>query len=975
MVEQIGGPLGGVSFIQHHLPQPQNIQNSPTEETTNNNNNNNSSNGDHHTYSSINNNSNSYNSSSSVSNSNNITRPLDLQERPNNLLLSSASRGQSCDELQSSSCGGSADLLGNNTNNRLGGFSFPPTSATPEPPSSLHSSQRNMNNNNSSSNSHSTSPLVRCYSQSQADTMGAQHLNGFQTEGNPQSNGSGGGGGGEGGYGADDMQERIDLLEREKKVLQYHNQFLKEELESHKKQIAELHTTVADLRKRNIRYQNILTSYEQITAAGFNNLDKSKTNANVMFQNQSQSLTSDDDNMSEKALTPTSSTGTESDSAKSIQPHHSSHPHPTHQQQQQHPNLQIPSSTLTSNNCNRQTTGAVDPKRSPVVGGVGEWDYRPPEFSFAPTDHRPLPSERPSPLSHHTRQRSLQYCHSNSPIVGGSQNNTIKQSGRPSSPLVGGYPRGGSHNNDEADDVQFSVGGARPPSDAPFRSLSNAGNARMNSLGGGHVATGTPMTPQHPISSSATLNSRASSCNERKVAPGPPPRTSALSKLDNRNDKCCSVPNLNVYVNSSDQRQQTQLQSQNQGYNHSRNKDSLESQTKPGPLKRNNSLIRLFSRKSSTGQQFSNKNKDPGSPMKRGQPRQNSLGGGMYGGGGGGGSETSTPNLNSSRHNSISSHTSLADSHQVPFQQWDRLMVASWLERLGLGQYVGSLSSSATGASLVSAGPHHFEKLLGMKNHLHRKKLMLAMRSQLSPRPNPVDHIDHQWVIRWLDDIGLPQHKEAFAEAKIDGRVLYYLTFDDLVSLKVFSALHQISIGRAVQCLRTQQWNPHCLVRRPHPQQSQPPHPPPSPSPGIMGSGVGEDGGMDHGLQMHPLPMDQSGQPSGHGSGFQEDLMLWTNHRIMDWLRSIDLSEYAPNLRGSGVHGGLMSLEPRFVGETLADVLCIPNSKTLLRRHLITQFNRLVGAPCEELKRMVEMPLPTPFPQHEGEVSPSQGKG
>ena len=26
----------------------------------------------------------------------------------------------------------------------------------------------------------------------------------------------------------------------------------------------------------------------------------------------------------------------------------------------------------------------------------------------------------------------------------------------------------------------------------------------------------------------------------------------------------------------------------------------------------------------------------------------------------------------------------------------------------------------------------------------------------------------------------------------------------------------------------------------------------------------------------------------------------------MEWLRSIDLSEYAPNLRGSGVHGALM---------------------------------------------------------------------
>ena len=36
------------------------------------------------------------------------------------------------------------------------------------------------------------------------------------------------------------------------------------------------------------------------------------------------------------------------------------------------------------------------------------------------------------------------------------------------------------------------------------------------------------------------------------------------------------------------------------------------------------------------------------------------------------------------------------------------------------------------------------------------------------------------------------------------------------------------------------------------------------------------------------------------------EVILWTNHRVMEWLRTIDLSEYAPNLRGSGVHGGLM---------------------------------------------------------------------
>ena len=28
----------------------------------------------------------------------------------------------------------------------------------------------------------------------------------------------------------------------------------------------------------------------------------------------------------------------------------------------------------------------------------------------------------------------------------------------------------------------------------------------------------------------------------------------------------------------------------------------------------------------------------------------------------------------------------------------------------------------------------------------------------------------------WLDDIGLPQYKDQFAEARVDGRMLHYLT-------------------------------------------------------------------------------------------------------------------------------------------------------------------------------------------------------
>ena len=81
------------------------------------------------------------------------------------------------------------------------------------------------------------------------------------------------------------------------------------------------------------------------------------------------------------------------------------------------------------------------------------------------------------------------------------------------------------------------------------------------------------------------------------------------------------------------------------------------------------------------------------------------------------------------------------------------------------------------------------------------------------------------------------------------------------------------------------------------------------------------------------------------------EVLLWTNHRVMEWLRSIDFSEYAPNLRGSGVHGGLIVLEPRFTAELFATILSIPPNKTLLRRHLSTHFVALIGNSTQQKKR------------------------
>ena len=71
----------------------------------------------------------------------------------------------------------------------------------------------------------------------------------------------------------------------------------------------------------------------------------------------------------------------------------------------------------------------------------------------------------------------------------------------------------------------------------------------------------------------------------------------------------------------------------------------------------------------------------------------------------------------------------------------------------------------------------------------------------------------------------------------------------------------------------------------------------------------------------------------------------------MEWLKEVDLAEYAPNLRGSGVHGALILYEPRFDDVLLADLLSIPSNKTLLRRHLSIHFKEVVGRDIMQRKR------------------------
>lgn len=237
---------------------------------------------------------------------------------------------------------------------------------------------------------------------------------------------------------------------------------------------------------------------------------------------------------------------------------------------------------------------------------------------------------------------------------------------------------------------------------------------------------------------------------------------------------------------------------------------------------------------------------------------------------------------------------SSTDKSKKPFKDWDIDMLIDWFDDLGLEYVIESAKKwLKDGGELLTCAPQDIDKELGLRSPLHRKKILLAMADVADQENDDMlksaGKLDTTWVLRWLDDIGLPQHKDEFLAARIDGRVLHRLTFDDLLTMHISSTLHVASLRRGIQLLREQDFNPECLIRR--------------------------LGDID-----------------------KDKIVYWTSHCIMEWLRMVDLAEYAPNLRGSGVHGSLMVKEVKFNAELLADLLSIPGSKTLLRRHLQTHF-------------------------------------
>lgn len=258
-----------------------------------------------------------------------------------------------------------------------------------------------------------------------------------------------------------------------------------------------------------------------------------------------------------------------------------------------------------------------------------------------------------------------------------------------------------------------------------------------------------------------------------------------------------------------------------------------------------------------------------------------------------------------------------AKKSDKPFADFNTEEVCGWLDELGLEVYAEDAKrwlKDSGSQELISASPEKLEKELNLKTSLHRKKLVLALADATDQESDELfkaaAKLDTVWVLRWLEDIGLPQYKDVFSAAKMDGRMLHRLSMEDLNQLHITSCLHIASLRRGIQLMRVNGWSDDVLIRR-----------------------------------------------SSVESTDRDRVQFWTAHRVWDWLRVVDLAEYAPNLRGAGVHGALMMMEPRFTAELLADLLSIPPSKTLLRRHLSTHFKELLGRDTIQAKRDAENTL------------------
>ncbi|XP_059572401.1 kazrin isoform X2 [Alligator mississippiensis] len=240
----------------------------------------------------------------------------------------------------------------------------------------------------------------------------------------------------------------------------------------------------------------------------------------------------------------------------------------------------------------------------------------------------------------------------------------------------------------------------------------------------------------------------------------------------------------------------------------------------------------------------------------------------------------------------------------TPMSQWKASTVQTWLEVvMAMPMYVKACAENIkSGKMLLTLSDEDLATELGVCNSLHRRKLRLAIEDYRDAEAgrclSKASELDHHWVAKaWLNDIGLSQYSQAFQNHLIDGRMLNSLMKRDLEKhLNVSKKFHQISILLGIELLFQVNFSKEVLQERRARCETQ-----------------------------------------------NVDPLVWTNQRVLKWVRDIDLKEYADNLMNSGVHGAVLVLEPTFNAETMATALGIPSTKHILRKHLAEEMNAIIS--------------------------------
>ncbi|XP_044066773.1 kazrin-A-like [Siniperca chuatsi] len=247
--------------------------------------------------------------------------------------------------------------------------------------------------------------------------------------------------------------------------------------------------------------------------------------------------------------------------------------------------------------------------------------------------------------------------------------------------------------------------------------------------------------------------------------------------------------------------------------------------------------------------------------------------------------------------------------------QWRAGTVQAWLEVvMAMPMYIRTCSENVkSGKVLLGLTDEDLELGLGVSSLMHRRKLRLAIEDYRDAENgrglSKAADMDHHWVAKaWLSDVGLPQYSQAFHTHLVDGRMLNSLTRRDLERhLNITKKFHQVSLLLGIELLHLLNFDKEALQARRIQCEHQ-----------------------------------------------NVDPLAWTSHRVIKWIRDIDLKEFAESLLNSGVHGAVMVLDPTFNTDAMASALGIPSSKHMVRRHLVEEMKTLIGLARADAKQDYE---------------------